>query len=266
MIDLHSHILPGIDDGAASLESALEIARSAVADGIGRLAATPHVRSDYPTTPELMEQRLAELRDALASASIPLELLPGGEIALDLLPDLDDDALRRFGLGGNPRYLLIELPDFGWPLQLEEALFQLRLRGFAAVLAHPERNTEVQEQPVLLERLVESGTLVQLTAASIDGRLGPRPRKTGARLLELGLAHMLASDAHAPSVRQIGMSAAVATIGDADLGRWLTEEVPGAIVGGTKLPPRPVQPRRRFGLRACPKSSFVRSGWGPKLG
>jgi protein-tyrosine phosphatase len=249
VIDLHSHILPGIDDGAESFASALEIARSAVAEGVTTLAATPHVRSDYPTTPEQMEQLVAELSDTLRAASIPLELLTGGEIALDLLPALEDDALRRFGLGGNPGYLLIELPDFGWPLQIEETLFQLRLRGFRTVLAHPERNSEVQEQPALIGRLVEAGTLVQLTAASLDGRLGPRARKTGTRLLELGLAHMLASDAHAPSVRQIGMSAAIATIADAELANWLTDAIPGAIVGGSQLPARPVRLRRRFGLR-----------------
>ena len=199
MIDLHSHILPGLDDGAETVEGALEMACSAVADGIQAVAATPHVRSDYPTTPEQMEQGVESLREALREASIPLELLPGGEIALDVLPGLEDDELRRFGLGGNPAYLLLETPDFGWPLGLEETLFQLRLRGFTIVLAHPERNDEVQENPGRLERLVEVGTLVQVTAASVDGRLGPVAHKTALRLVELGLAHMLASDAHAPT-------------------------------------------------------------------
>jgi len=248
MIDLHSHILPGLDDGAETVEGALEMACSAVADGIQAVAATPHVRSDYPTTPEQMEQGVESLREALREASIPLELLPGGEIALDVLPGLEDDELRRFGLGGNPAYLLLETPDFGWPLGLEETLFQLRLRGFTIVLAHPERNDEVQENPGRLERLVEVGTLVQVTAASVDGRLGPVAHKTALRLVELGLAHMLASDAHAPTIRQIGMAGAARAIGDEALARWLTEGVPGAIVGDETLPERPERPARRFRL------------------
>jgi protein-tyrosine phosphatase len=249
VIDLHSHILPGIDDGAESIETALEMARSAVEDGIRTLAATPHVRSDYPTAPGDMEELVASVRARLDEAAIPLELLPGGEIALDFLPDLDDDALRRFGLGGNTRYLLLETPYYGWPLGLDQTFFQLRLRGFTPVLAHPERNEEVQERPELLERLVEAGALVQVTAASADGRLGSAVQRTALRLIRNGLAHMLASDAHAPTVRQVGLSGAAEAIGDAALAEWLTEGVPGAIVADRPLPVRPERSVRRFGWR-----------------
>lgn len=245
MIDLHSHILHGLDDGAASLEDALGIAAGAVADGIRVIAATPHVRSDYPTTPEQMERLVDSLRRELEAARLPLELLPGGEIALDRLPALGDDELRRFGLGGNPRYLLIEAPYFGWPLGIEDAVFQLQLRGFTTVLAHPERNSDVQARPERLAPLVERGTLVQLTAASLDGRIGSRPQKTGLRLLELGFAHLLASDAHAPTLRQVGMSAAARALRDEALARWLTEDVPAAITGGGAVPPRPARRGRR---------------------
>jgi protein-tyrosine phosphatase len=249
VIDLHSHILPGIDDGAESVEVSLEMARSAVADGITAIAATPHVRADYPTAPDEMERLVSSLRARLARSSIPLELLPGGEIALDFLPGLDDDELRRFGLGGNPRYLLLETPYLGWPLGLEDTFFQLQLRGFSLVLAHPERSAEVQENPGLVERLVEHGALVQITAASVDGRLGSAARKTALGLVELGLAHMLASDAHSPSVRQVGLSSAAEAIGDPALAEWLTEGVPGAILADMPLPARPERARRRFGLR-----------------
>ncbi len=244
MIDLHSHILPGLDDGSETFEAALELARSAIADGITCVAATPHVRDDYPTEPGQMEELVASLRAGLREQAIALELLTGGEIALDFLPQLDDAALRRFGLGGNPRCLLLEMPYSGWPLGLEQTVFDLQLRGFAIVLAHPERNDEVQERPERLERLVEMGTLVQLTAASIDGRLGPPPQKTGIRLLQLGLAHLLASDAHAPTVRQVGMSAAAKQIGDEALAAWLTQDMPAAIVAAGEFPPRPERPER----------------------
>jgi protein-tyrosine phosphatase len=250
VIDLHSHILPGLDDGAATLDEALAMAEAAVEDGIRVIAATPHVRTDYPTSSLQMEQHVDSLRQALRDAGIPLELLPGGEIALDRLPQLDDEERRRFGLGGNPKCLLLEAPYFGWPLGIEETIFQLQLRGFTSVLAHPERNGDVQARPERLAPLVERGTLVQLTAASLDGRLGPSPRKTGLHLLELGLAHLLASDAHAPTLRQIGMSGAARAVGDATLVNWLTEDVPAAIIRGEQIPPRPPRPTRRFGRRA----------------
>jgi protein-tyrosine phosphatase len=159
VIDLHSHILPGLDDGAATLEDALGIAEAAVADGIRVIAATPHVRYDYPTAPKQMARLVDSLRQALRAAAIPLELRPGGEIALDLLPELGDDDLRRFGLAGNPKYLLLEARYFGWPLGLEDTLFQLGLRGFTTVLAHPERNGELQASPERLAPLIERGRL-----------------------------------------------------------------------------------------------------------
>jgi protein-tyrosine phosphatase len=142
--------------------------------------------------------------------------------------------------------LLLETPYLGWPLAFEETLFQLELRGFRVVLAHPERNGDVQASPELLAPLVERGLLVQLTAASLDGRLGEGPRKTCLRLLELGLAHLLASDAHAPTLRQIGMSATAQAVGDDELARWLTEDIPRAIVDGDAIPRRPTRPSRRF--------------------
>ena len=175
----------------------------------------------------------------LHDESVPLELLPGAEISFELLPELDDTTLRRFGLGGSARYVLVETPYYGWPLGLADTFFHLRARGFTLVLAHPERNPEVQENPALLAPLVETGTFVQVTAASLDGRLGTAARKASRRLLQLGLVHLIASDAHAPEIRGVGMASAVEAIGDRALGRWLTQEVPAAILGDGELPPRP---------------------------
>ena len=245
MIDLHSHVLPGVDDGAADLDDALAICAAAVADGIEVLAATPHVRSDYPTTPERMETALAELRGA---AGDRLRLVAGGELDLAEL-ERPPEELRRFGLAGNPDMLLVETPYAGWPLDLADRLFRLKLAGFGAVLAHPERNRDVQERPDLLEQIVQGGTLVQLTAASLDGRFGAGAQQCSFTLLERGLAQLVASDAHSASVREIGMSAAVEAIGDANLARWLTEDVPRSILERTPVPPRPAGDRpRRFGL------------------
>jgi protein-tyrosine phosphatase len=246
LIDLHSHILPGLDDGARTLEEAIEIARAAVEDGIGAIAATPHVREDYPTEPDEMERALSQLREALAQANVPLELHPGGEIALERLSLLERGHLCRFGLAGNPAYLLVEFPYFGWPLDLADQLFQLRIVGITPVLAHPERNADVQDAPGRLSPLVESGTLVQITAASVDGRLGRKSRDTGLKLIDLELAHLIGSDAHHPGIRTVGMSAAAEAVGDEAIAHWLTEAVPRAIVENSRLPERPERRRRRW--------------------
>jgi protein-tyrosine phosphatase len=244
VIDLHSHVLPGLDDGAATIEEAVAICEAAAADGVTTLAATPHVRHDYPTSPDAMEGALAQVRAAVGDA---LTLLPGGELDLAEL-DRPAEELRRFALGGSPAWLLVETPYVGWPLDLGEKLFKLRLAGFDTVLAHPERNRDVQARPELLDRIVAGGTLVQLTAASVDGRLGSRARKAAFALLERGSAHLVASDAHTAAVREIGLTRAVDALEDAALARWLTEDVPRAIVDGARVPPRPqkARPRRRL--------------------
>jgi protein-tyrosine phosphatase len=241
LIDLHSHVLPGIDDGPPTLDGSLDILRAARADGIAQLAATPHVRYDYPTTPEQMERLVAEVNDA--AADIGVEVLPGGELHLEYAEMLDDDALRRFGLGGNARLLLLEFPYAGWPMGLHELVFRLKARGFSAVVAHPERSAEVQARPERLRELVEAGVWIQLTAASVDGRLGRRAAVAARTLLDADLAHLIASDAHAPALRAIGMTAAAEAVGDDALARWLTHDVPEALLGSEMPPPRP--PRRR---------------------
>ena len=245
MIDLHSHILPGVDDGARTLEESVALARIAAAEGIDVVAATPHVRDDYPTTVHEMERLVAEVGAALADEGVPLDVLPGAEIALDELAYLSEDELRRFGLGGNPHCLLLEFPYYGWPLALGAQVWELRARRITPVLAHPERNAEVQAEPDRLRPLVEQGALVQLTAASLDGRLGARPRATAVDLLGRNLAHLLASDAHGSGVRAIGLVSAARAVGDEKLARWLTTDVPAAIVAGQPVPERPNAKRTR---------------------
>jgi len=215
------------------------MARLATADGTRVLAATPHVRDDYPTSAEQMERGLADVRAAVDAAGIELEVVPGGELALEQAGRLEPGDLRRFCLGGSDRWLLVEFPYEGWPLGLQRLGQALGGDGLGVVLAHPERNGEVQARPSRLQEFVEAGMLVQLTAASVDGRLGRQAQGASRTLLELGLAHLIASDAHAPSVRAIGLSAATQEVRDPELARWLTESVPGAIVDGSELPQRP---------------------------
>ena len=190
-------------------------------------------------TPASWSSRVAELRTEIEQAGIPLDVRPGGEIAIEWLAKLPVEELRRFGLGGNPRYLLVETPYCGWPLGLADRLFSLRASGITPVLAHPERNAEVQAHPERLAELVDSGVLVQVTAASVDGRIGRRAQECGLRLVEEGLAHLLASDAHHASVRAVGMTEAARAVGGGALATWLTRDVPAAIIGDTRIPPRP---------------------------
>jgi len=246
VIDLHSHILPGVDDGPATLEESLEIARRAGADGVRVIAATPHVRDDYPTQPGTMERLVAELRGAIQAEGIQLDVRPGAEIAIDWLDRLSEEDLIRFGLGGSPHYVLLEFPYAGWPLSLHEWVFRLVTREITPVIAHPERNADVQADPEELRPLVDAGALVQITAASLDGRVGRSSRAAGMALIEAGLAHVLASDAHMPDVREGGLLAAVDAVGDPELARWLTLEMPMAIITDAPLPRRPATKKRRF--------------------
>ena len=245
MIDLHAHILPGIDDGVATVEEAFELARRAAADGVTAIAATPHVRDDYPTTPEQMETGVRRLRQAFGEAGIAVDVLPGGEIALERLGRLGKEELLRFSLAQSGRYLLLEFPYTGWPLALERSLWSIQAAGLVPIIAHPERNREVQERPDRLAPLAAAGTLVQITAASLDGRLGRSSQRTARTLLEDGTAHLLASDAHGTRVREAGLADAAAAVEDDALARYLTVDTPAAIVAGEPLPARPVRRRRR---------------------
>jgi protein-tyrosine phosphatase len=246
VIDLHSHVLPGVDDGVATFAESLELLRAAHADGTERIAATPHVRDDYPTEPDEMERLVREVNAAARAAGVPVDVLPGGELNLGFAMRLDDAALRRFGLGGNPSLLLLEFPYVGWPVLLRDLVFDLRLRGFTVVVAHPERNADVQADPERLRALVDGGAVVQLTAASRDGRSGRTSRATASKLVEAGLAHLVASDAHAPGIRSVGLSGAAQAVGGGALARWLTTDVPAALLDGSPLPERPRAPRRRL--------------------
>jgi protein-tyrosine phosphatase len=246
VIDLHSHVLPGLDDGARTIDDSLDIVAAAAADGIRVIAGTPHVRDDFPTPADAMERALRSVREAVAGAGLPVDVRGGGEIALERLDGLRDGELARFGLGGSPAYVLLEFPYFGWPLALPAIVLRLRSRGVTPVVAHPERNAEVQADPERLRPIVLAGALVQITAASVDGRLGKRPRATALDLVDRGLGHLLASDAHTPEIRGIGMSDAIDVLRNEELAHWLTEHVPGAILEGQPPPPRPATRRPRL--------------------
>lgn len=193
---------------------------------------------------------VADVRRRLHDEGVDVDVRPGGEVAFGMIADLGIDALRPFCLAGNPRYLLVEAPYLGWPLGIAQTFFELRIAGMTPVLAHPERNPQVQEDPERLRPLVDSGTLVQLTASSLDGRASKRVAATARRLLDVELAHLVASDAHRPAVRRVGMAAALETVGDVDLACWLGRDLPASIAYARPLPDRPSRSSRRQSRRA----------------
>jgi protein-tyrosine phosphatase len=238
VIDLHTHVLPGIDDGARSLAEARAIALDAASQGVSVLAATPHVRDDYPTTADEMEEAVAEVRDDFKAHGVAIEVLHGGEVSLDLLWAIPPPELRRLTIAQTGKYLLLEFPYRGWPFALDSAVKRLVELGVRPLLAHPERNPEVQDRPDRLAGLVDAGALVQITAASLDGVRDRAAQAAALRLLEYGLVHVLASDSHGPHISREGLAAAAASLDDRELARYLTVDVPGAIVAGEPVPAR----------------------------
>lgn len=238
IIDLHAHVLPAVDDGPDTIEECLAAVAAAADAGVTTLAATPHVRSDYPTTPAEMEARAGELAERVASSGLPTTILTGAELSLAAAASSPVADLRRFGLGGSAS-LLIEFPYDGWPAGLARDLARLQARGFRLVLAHPERNSEVQAAPGRLSALVEDGLLVQLTASSVAGSAGRAAQSTALRLLELRLAHMLASDMHGSFRGATDFHGALERLRDPRLGRWLTYDVPRAVIADGEIPIRP---------------------------
>ncbi|MCB9011934.1 MAG: tyrosine protein phosphatase [Actinobacteria bacterium] len=244
MIDIHCHLLPGIDDGPGVVADAIAMAQAAVEAGITTTICTPHMIAQYPNLPEDVVSGVDAFRAELASAGVELEIVPGGEISMDWLPRMSDDAVRAATLGGNGRWILLEVPFRGWPIHLPAMLTDLEIRGFGVVLAHPERNSSVQASPDRMREIVGRGALVQLTASSFTGDHGPRARQAAEALLRNGMAHFLASDAHSATWRPPellpGLEAAADAIDStSDALRWMVDDGPRALLaGGAIRPPR----------------------------
>jgi protein-tyrosine phosphatase len=251
VVDLHCHLLPGIDDGPPDMEATVELARAAAAEGVRTIAATPHLRQDHPgVVPDELADRCQEVRYGLEQQGIELEVVPAGEVDLLWTLEASDEELRLCSYGQRGEALLVETPYGSLLPSFEELLSRLTGKGHVVVLGHPERNPTFQRDPGRLAELVDRGALVQVTA---DSLLGPARRSRSAalvqRLLRHGLAHAIASDAHGRdtiSRASLGAGAARASeLVGAERARWLVAEAPGAIAAGRPLPPMPEgRPRR----------------------
>jgi protein-tyrosine phosphatase len=243
VIDLHSHIAFGIDDGPADLEGSLGLARAAVAAGTTTIAATPHIDSHFGLTSADREAPLAAVREAVARENIPLKVIAGAEVALDRYLELADDELERLRLGDG-EFLLLECPLATAAGAFDRFLASLLGRGVRMLLAHPERCPDFQRRPERLDALIRGGALAQVTSASLVGRFGSTVQAAALHMLEHGLVHDIASDAHDATRRgpdlQVGLDEAERRLPGAHaLADWLAVGVPEAIVTGAPIPRRP---------------------------
>lgn len=252
MIDIHCHILPGIDDGPATEEESLAMARAAVACGTIAVVATPHVSWEYPAnSAAVIAHSVRKLQAALTREQIPLELHPGAEVAMTRAAELSDEELVAMRLGGpKGTHLLVECPFSVSASGFDVLLARLRSRGHEIVLAHPERCPAFQRNVRAYERLVVAGMLGQVTAGSLHGRFGRAVEDFAGHLVREGLAQVVASDAHAAEHRGPSIRPELVEAGFEDQAHWLADEVPRAVLNGTALPPAPAMPApHRTGLR-----------------
>jgi protein-tyrosine phosphatase len=255
VIDIHSHILPDIDDGARSVEEAVDMARIAAEDGIEFMVSTPHMfngLSANPEPPEIIE-RVAALNEAINGGGITI--LPGNEVHVshDIAEQVRSNRVTKIN---QRNYMLVEFPQLTVPMGADELFYKLLLQGVRPILVHPERNGQIQSNPSIVGRFVERGVYIQVTAMSVTGEFGPAAKATADKLLRYNCVHFLATDTHRtksrPPILSRGRDAAAAIIG-AELARTLVEDNPRAVINGEALQAPPPIP---FGSLSKPKRSF----------
>ncbi|WP_270180299.1 tyrosine-protein phosphatase [Alkalihalobacillus sp. CinArs1] len=197
MIDIHSHILPGIDDGAKTIEDSLAMARQAYEQGITKIVASPHHRNgSFENDKTTILNEVGLLNTKLQQEGIDIEILPGQENRIygELIEDINGEDLLTVNDTG--MYMLIEFPSSHLPRYANKLLFDLQVNGIIPVIVHPERNREIMENPDRLFKLIKEGALSQLTGSSVTGKMGKKIQKFSMDLIHHNLAHFVASDAH----------------------------------------------------------------------
>jgi protein-tyrosine phosphatase len=243
VIDLHCHILPGIDDGPPTMAESVDLARAAVAAGTATIVATPHVSYEYANTAAGIAEGVAEVNATLRREGVALEVLPGAEIAMTRAGELSDAELGELALGGGP-YLLLECPLSATAPGFEVLAGALGARGHRILLAHPERCPAFQRDPAAYARLIGQGMLGQVTAGALVGRFGRHVQAFGQQLLRDGLAHDVSSDAHSALRRPPGIRGELEQAGFGEQADWLSQDVPRAVLSGAPVPPAPAMPRQ----------------------
>lgn len=221
MIDLHNHLLPGIDDGAPDLPAALALARAAVAEGITHLVCTPHIHPGrWDNTPATIEAARQRFQSALTEAGIRLKVATAAEVrfGMELMVGIERGEIPFLGTWQGKPVLLLELPHAEVPFGVERLTGWLHAQGIVPMIAHPERNKGLMRSPGKLRPLLQQGCLLQVTAASLSGGFGTPAQELATRLLKEGVVTVLASDAHnlehrPPKLRE-GMRAALPIVGE----------------------------------------------------
>ena len=264
MIDIHSHILPELDDGAGSLQESLEMGQLAVADGIRIMVATPHVISGlYDHSRATILAAVAHLKQTFADRGIPLEILPGAEYRLE--PDLPQRLCRGelMTINDGGRYLLVELPADLVPNCTGQVLYELQLKGVTPIIAHPERNLVLARRPAQLHYLVRHGALAQITGDSVTGLLGAQAATAAKTFLRQGCVHLLASDAHNSSQRTPTLAAsrekAAQLVGQEEAAN-LVQGNPQRVINSQMVTPGDIKDKSRQGgsLLARLKQYFLK--------
>ena len=246
MIDLHSHILPGIDDGAQSIEDSVEMARVASDDGIKTIAATPH-STELPSGYSYQDllTLLERLEEELIRRELKLKVVAGLEnyISPEIIRRVEEGAAVT--LNGT-KYILVELPLQQYPAYTDQILFELQAKGLFPIIAHPERNIAIQRHNSLLEQLVRRGMLAQVTSASLTGVFGKETQKVAQYFVTRNLVHIIASDAHSAfSLRMPVLSPAVAVAAELvgeERARAMVKAIPEAILAGEPIQVEPPIP------------------------
>ncbi len=237
MIDLHCHILPGLDDGARDVEDAVAMAEQARADGVVTVCATPHIRHDHPVEIASLPARVAAVQAELSERGIDVRIAAGGEVAQTEVDALGDDELRAVSLGGAGGWILLEPAPGPLDARLELNVERLRARGLRAVIAHPERHADADLE-LRLRTLSAQSCLIQWTAAFVAD---PAMREPIARWAAMGLVHLLGSDAHSarfgrPVALAAGFAALRETLPQATVA-WMAHDAPAAILRGEPVTP-----------------------------
>lgn len=252
LVDIHCHILPGIDDGAQTIDDSLDMARVAVSEGISHILCTPHYNNgEYMNKKDNIIISVVDLQKELDNEGIPLTLFEGQEIRIsgDLISRLALDELLFADMSN--RYLLIEFPFSTIPLYSKQVLFDLVSRGYTPVIVHPERNAKFMEDPNRLLPFLEMGCLTQVTCGSYLGKFGKHVKKAAEIMISHNMAHCLASDAHNTEQRGFYVKEAYALL-EKQYGREKREEFEQTakdIVNGDPVETLPVEPyKKKFKL------------------
>jgi protein-tyrosine phosphatase len=238
VIDLHCHVLAGIDDGPETIEASIALARAAAALGTGTIVATPHVSWKYRNDASTIARLVEEANTAFAAVGLALDVVPGAEIAMTRATDLAPEELAALTLGDGP-WLLIECPYTSVAIGLDNLLLDLQDQGHRILLAHPERCPAFHRDPRMLASLIRAGVLTSITAGSLAGRFGRSVRRFALELAQEDMVHNVSSDAHNHTHRPPGMAVELEHAGLGALVDWLTVQVPAAVLMGEEIPPRP---------------------------